>query len=163
MHWPTDSLPLSHRSEDEVKCEELVTQSCLTFCDPMDHSPPGFSVHGILQARILEWVAMHALLQGIFQTQGSIPHLLRFLHCRWILYQWGSEETLMTPWSAALQAPLSVGFSRQVYWSGLPFPPPGGLPDPGIEAGSPALQTDSLSYELQGSSYPFRKPLHFFT
>ena len=87
VHWPTDSLPLSHQSEDEVKCEVLVTQSCLTLCDPMDHSLPDFSVHGILQARILEWVAMHALLQGIFQTQGLTPHLLWFLHCRWSLYQ----------------------------------------------------------------------------
>ena len=47
------------------------------------------------------------------------------------------------------QAPLSRGFSRQEYWSGLPFPSPGDLPDPGIEAGSPALQADSLSTELQ--------------
>ena len=77
----------SATSEDEVKCEVLVTQSCLTLCDPMDHSLPDFSVHGILQARILEWVAMHALLQGIFQTQGLNPHLLWFLHCRWSLYQ----------------------------------------------------------------------------
>ena len=52
----------------------------------------------------------------------------------------------MTPWTVALQAPLSMGFSRQEYWSGLPFPP-GDLPDPGIEPGSPALQADSLPYE----------------
>ena len=44
-----------------------------------------------------------------------------------------SHVTLATPWTAARQAPLSVGFSRQEYWSGLPFPPPGDLPDPGIE------------------------------
>ena len=69
----------------------------------------------------------------------------------------------VAPWTVAHQAPPSMGFSRQEYWSGLPFLSPGDLPDPGIEAGSPALQTDSLSYELQGSSYPFRKPLHFFT
>ena len=51
-------------------------QSCPTLCNPMDCSPPGSSVHGIL----------HALLQGIFLTQGSNPHLLWLLHCRWILY-----------------------------------------------------------------------------
>ena len=52
-----------------------------------------------------------------------------------------------TPWTVALQAPLSVGFSRQEYWSGLPFPSPGDLPNPGIEPGSPALQADALSSE----------------
>ena len=51
-------------------------QSCLTLCDPMDWSPLGSSVHGILQARILEWVAMPSFLQGIFPTQGSNPYLL---------------------------------------------------------------------------------------
>ena len=45
-----------------------------------------------------------------------------------------------TPWTVARQAPLSMGFSRQEYWSGLPFPPPGDLPNPGIEPTSPALQ-----------------------
>ena len=48
------------------------------------------------------------------------------------------------------QAPLSMGFSRQEYWSGLPFPSPGDLPDPGIEPRSPALQVDSLPTELSG-------------
>ena len=46
---------------------------------------------------------------------------------------------LVTPWTAAYQAPPSIGFSRQEYWSGLPLPSPGDLPDPGIEPGSPAL------------------------
>ena len=59
-----------------------VAQSCPTLCDPMDCSLPGSSVHGILQARIQEWVASHSLLQGIFPAQGSNPGLL---HCRRIL------------------------------------------------------------------------------
>ena len=50
----------------------------------------------------------------------------------------------------ACQAPLSMGFSRPEYWSGLPCPPPGDLPDPGIESGSPALKADSLLPELPG-------------
>ena len=50
----------------------------------------------------------------------------------------------MTPWTVARQAPLSMGFPRQEYWSGLPFPPPGDLPDPGIEPESPAFEADSL-------------------
>ena len=52
-----------------------------------------------------------------------------------------------TPWTVACQAPLSMGFSRQEYWSGLAFPSPGDLPDPGIGSGSPALQADSLLSE----------------
>ena len=52
----------------------------------------------------------------------------------------------VTLWTVAHQAPLSMGFSRQDYWSGLPFPSPGNLPDPGIEYGSPALQTGCLPF-----------------
>ena len=59
------------------------------------------------------------------------------------------DRDFATPWTAAYQAPLSMGFSRQVYWSGLPYPPPGDLPDPGIELGSPALQANSLSLSHQ--------------
>ena len=59
-----------------------------------------------------------------------------------------SCPTLETLWTVACQAPLSVGFSRQEYWSVLPCSPPGDLPDPGIEPGSPALQADSLLTEL---------------
>ena len=55
-----------------------------------------------------------------------------------------------TPWTIACQTPLSTGFSRQEYWSGLPFPSPGDLPNPGIETGSPASQVDSLPYEPPG-------------
>ena len=58
----------------------------------------------------------------------------------------------MTPWTAAHQAPLSMRFPRQEYWSGLPFPSPGDLLDPGIEPGSPTVQADALPSE------PLRKP-----
>ena len=56
--------------------------------------------------------------------------------------------TLAILWTVACQAPLSMGISKQEYWSGLPFPSPGDLPDPGIEPGSPALQADDLPTEL---------------
>ena len=59
--------------------------------------------------------------------------------------------TLATPWAVAHQAPLSMEFSRQEYWSGWPFPPPEGLPNPGIELISPTLKEDSLPTEHQGS------------
>ena len=62
-----------------VLCCAKSLQSCLTLCDPMDYSLPGSSVHGILQARILEWVAMPSC-RGIFLTQGSNPHLFCLLH-----------------------------------------------------------------------------------
>ena len=59
----------------------------------------------------------------------------------------------VTLWTVAHQAPLSMGFSRQEYWSGLPFPSLGGLPDPGIELASPALQADSLPLSHGGSQH----------
>ena len=55
-----------------------------------------------------------------------------------------------TPWTVAYKAPLSMEFTRKEYWSGLPFPSPGDLPNPGIEPGSPALQADALPSELPG-------------
>ena len=61
-----------------------------------------------------------------------------------------------TPWTVAHQAPLSMEFSQQEYWSGLPFPSAGGLPDPGIKPGSLALQADSLDLSHQGS--PNKQP-----
>ena len=65
------------------------------------------------------------------------------LSCVWLF---------VTPWTVALQAPLSVGFHKQEYWNGLPFPSPGDLPNTGIELMSPVLQADSLSSESQGKS-----------
>ena len=56
----------------------------------------------------------------------------------------------VTPWTVAYQAPLSMGFSRQEYWSALPFPSPGDLPNPGIEPGSPALEADALTSKPPG-------------
>ena len=62
----------------------------------------------------------------------------------------------VTPWTVAHQASQSMGFSRQEYWSGLPFPSPGDLPDPGIEPGSPALQADTLPSEPPGKPKLFK-------
>ena len=75
------------------------------------------------------------------------------LKCVCTLYYGGglvtkSCPTIATPWTVAHQAPLSIGFSRQEYWSGLPFLSPGNLSDPGIEPASPALQAGSLLTEL---------------
>ena len=69
---------------------------------------------------------------------------MKSLSCVWLF---------ATPWIVAYQAPQSMEFFRQDYWSGLPFPSPGNLPDPGIEPGSPALQVDALPSEPSGSPF----------
>ena len=84
-------------------------QSCPTLCDPIDGSPPGFPVPGILQARTLKWVAIS--FSNAWKWKVKVKSLSRV---------WPSA----TPWTAAYQAPPSMGFSRQEYWSGLPLPSP---------------------------------------
>ena len=85
---------------------------------------------------------------------------LTIVHCIWFLLYYIEVKSLSrvplcaTPWTVAYQAPLSMKFSRQEYWSGLPFPSPGDLPNPGIKPGSPALQADTLP------SKPPGKPLY---
>ena len=79
-------------------------QSCPTLCDPIDGSPPGSPVPGILQARTLEWVAIS--FSDAWKWSCSVM------------------SDLATPWTAAYQAPPSMGFSRQEYWSGVPLPSP---------------------------------------
>ena len=71
-----------------------------------------------------------------------------------------SCPTLATPWTVAHQAPLSMEFSRQEYWSGLPFPSPGDLPDPGIEPWSPAFQADALPSEPPGKPSQLKEDLN---
>ena len=90
-------------------------QSCPTLCDPIDSSPPGSPVPGILQARTLEWVAIS--FSSAWKWKVKVKSLSRV----WLL---------VTSWTAAYQASLSMGFTRQEYWSGVPLP--------------------SLGYSLQG-------------
>ena len=78
-----------------------VTQSCPTLCDPIDGSPPGSAVPGILQARTLEWVAIS------FSKEWKWKVKVKSLSCVWLF---------TTPWTEAHQAPPSMGFSRQEYW-----------------------------------------------
>ena len=97
-NWITlfDLLLLSHFSR-------------VTLCDPIDGSPPGSPVPGILQARTLEWVAIS--FSNAWKWKAKVKSLSRV----WLL---------ATPWNAAYQAPPSMGFSRQQYWSGVPLPSP---------------------------------------
>ena len=121
-----DSLPLSHlRSLSIGSCSISILpfrlsgwpaataakslQSCLTLCDPMDCSPPGSPVPGILQARTLEWVAISFSNPWKWKVRvKSLSHV----------------RLLATPWTAAYQALPSMGFSRQEYRSGVPLPSP---------------------------------------
>ena len=81
-----------------------------------------------------------------FHSTPKESQCQRMLKC----YSLSRARLFLTPWTAAHQALLSMRFSRQGYWSGLPFPSPGDLSNPGIDPGSPALQADSLPTELQG-------------
>ena len=85
-------------------------QSCATLCDPIDGSPPGSPVFGILQARTLEWVAIS--FSNAWKWKVKVKSLSRV-------------RLLVTAWTAAYQGPPSMGFSRQEYWSGVPLPSPG--------------------------------------
>ena len=78
-----------------------------------------------------------------------IFHVLQYM----VVQSLGRVQLFVTPWTLACQAPLSVGFSRQEYWSGQPFPSPDDLSHLGIESGSPALQADSLPIEPPGKPY----------
>ena len=76
--------------------------------------------------------------------------ILSFTIWKWKCYLLSHVRLFATPWTVACQAPLSVGFSREEYWSGLPFPSLEDLPDSGIKPGSPTLQADPLPSELAG-------------
>ena len=84
-------------------------QLCQTLCDPIDSSPPGSAVPGILQARTLEWVAIS--FSNAWKWKVKLKSLSRV-------------QLFATPWTAAYQAPPSMGFSRQEYWSGVLLPSP---------------------------------------
>ena len=89
------------------------------------------------------------LLIILFACHNSLKGIIYYAHFGWLVLVTKSCPILVTPWTIARQALLSTGFPRQEYWSGLLFPP-GSLPDPGIEPGSPALQAYSLPIEPPG-------------
>ena len=106
-------------------------QSCPTLCDPTDGSPPGSPIPGILQARTLERVSIS--FSNAWKWKLKVKSLCR-------------ARLLETPWTAAHQAPPSMGFSRQEYWSGLP------LPSPCLVAKYVQLFCDPMDYRRPGSS-----------
>ena len=104
-----DQASLDYSYARWVAAAAKLLQSCPTLCDPIDGSPPGSPVPGILQAKTLEWVAIS------FSSTWKWKVKVKLLSCVWLL---------ATPWTAAYQAPLSMGLSRQEYWSGVPLPSP---------------------------------------
>ena len=105
LSWSLCSqISLVNADADAATAKSL--QSCPTLCDPIDGSPPGSPIPGILQARTLEWVAIS--FSNAWKWKVKVKS---FSHVR----------LLATPWTAAYQAPPSTGFSRQEYWSGMPL------------------------------------------
>ena len=102
-HYTAAVCPLHQDAAAAAAAKSL--QSCPTLCDPIDGSPPGSPVPGTLQARILEWVAIS------FSNAW-----------KWKVKPLSRVRLFVIPWTAAHQAPPSMGFSRQEYWSGLPLP-----------------------------------------
>ena len=120
MHGPSDNHSKQSKLEIQIPYDlmyvwNLATaaakshQSCQTLCDPIDGSPPGSPVPGIFQARIQEWVAIS--FSNAWKWKAKMKSLSRVL-------------LSATAWTAAYQAPPSMGFSRQEYWSGVPVPSP---------------------------------------
>ena len=111
FHW---QLPTFKNQEIHVQCTCVAAKSlqlCPTLCDPIDGSPPGSPVPGTLQARTLEWVAISFSNAWKWKVKGK---------------SLGRVRLFTTPWTAAYQAPPSMGFSREEYWSGVPLPSPKG-------------------------------------
>ena len=106
---PGPLQPHSHHTSSAAAAAAKSLQLCPTLCDPIDGSPPGSPVTGILQARTLEWAAIS--FSNAWKRKVKVKSLS---HVR----------LLASPWTAAYQAPPSMGFSRQEYWSGLPLPSP---------------------------------------
>ena len=115
MHKLESRLPgininnLKYADDTTLMAESEVAQSWLTFCDSMDCSLPASSIHGIFQARVLEWVAIS--FSNAWKWKVKVKLLSR-------------ARLLVTPCTAAYQAPPSMEFARQEYWSGVPLPSP---------------------------------------
>ena len=123
LHWKHRGHQIQKKTQDPLQWKSIKNwgpnikivaaakslQSCPTLCDPIDGGPPGSPVPGILQARTLEWVAIS--FSNAWKWKVKVKSFSRV-------------RLLATPWTAAYQVPLSMGFSRQEYWSGVPLPSP---------------------------------------
>ena len=113
VHYPLEERWVSFQTQsDDIIATPAAAkslQSCPTLCNPRDGSPPGSPIPGILRARTLEWVAIS--FSNAWKWKVKVKSLSRV-------------RLFVTPWTAAYQAPPSMGFSRQEYWSGVPLPSP---------------------------------------
>ena len=107
--WPPSICMIDSAAAAAAAAAAKSLQLCPTLCDPIDGSPTGSPVPGMLQARTLEWVAISFSNAWKWKVKGKL------LSCVWLF---------TTPRTAAYQAPPSMGFSRQEYWSGVPLPFP---------------------------------------
>ena len=128
---------VNHWTTREVAAAAKSLQSCPTLCDPIDGSPPGSPIPGILQARTLEWVAISFSNAWKWKVKG------KSLSC---------VGLFGTPWTVAYQAPLSMGFSRQEYWSGVPLLLQGIFLTQGSNLGLPLNRQILYCLSHQGSS-----------
>ena len=122
-----------------------------------------FKAHIKLRANLQMGLYIHKLVtrpiaiwdKGPFKKKmSSLQNWCFYINLLFVVQSLSYVRLFVTPWTAAHQAPLSMGFSRQEFWSGLPFPSPGNLPDPETEPRSPvspALQADSLPLSHQGN------------
>ena len=141
---PRDTHRGSHQVEFQTQINLAAAaakslQSCPTLCDPIDGTPPGSPVPGILQARTLEWVAIS--FSNAWKWKVKVKSLSRV-------------QLFANPWTAAHQAPPSMGFSRQEYWSGVPLPSPVNL------ATTSQFLLCHLPYCCLGSDTDYLNPIH---
>ena len=141
-----------------VKCLPTMRETRVLSLDREDLLEKEMATHSSILAWKTPWMEEHSRLQSM--ASQRVSHWVTSLSFSWntnlhflLLFSLSVVRLFATPWTIDYQAPPSMGFSRQEYWSGLPFPSPKDLPNPRIEPGSPALQADALSSE------PPEKPL----
>ena len=140
---------MRNRSPVQVQCMRQVWCTGMTLRDGMGRKVGGRIRMGNTctpMADSCQYIAKPLEYCKVISLQLNFKKKVKSLSC---------VRLFATPWTRVHQAPPSMGFSRQEYWSGLPFPSPGNLPNPGIEPRSPALQADALTSE------PPRKPVRF--
>ena len=127
---------------------------CASIAPPTNHSHRSYCILG---NHVLIYDIIHHLSQPPNHPLDKLikcklhllpPHIIQTI--AWYIKGKSSRSVVSdsaTPWTVAYQAPSPMGFSRQEYWNGLPFPSPGDLPDPGIKPGSPEFQADALTSE----------------
>ena len=155
------SLGWEDSLEEETATRSNPTQSC--WENPMDRGAWQATVHGAAESDTTEWLNTHKInckyssvkadLWGDFMYFILKKSFTQICFCCCLVAR--SCPTLETPWTVAHQALQSVGFPREEYWSGLPFPSPGDLSNPGIKPTSPMLAGRFFTTEPQGNPFRF--------